>query len=947
MLYIAHDRLLALDGHSEVTVTFELTTGSNTALDIRWEYWDGEVWRSFADMRPACSNDDVALLDSTLGLRTSGAYRLEADCAQTAKTTVSGVESFWVRGRLDETLPADPARVLPEVEAVRLSTQIAHSYASIWDAGVKPGERPVAASAGIAVVLVRVLDAAGIPLETVTVIAEEEDLRRATNAEGEADFQVPADEDQTFVVRVPGFEQAHVVRPTSDAPVELTFRLSMTALDKAIADGAPVDLTKPFAPFGAQPLPGAAFYFSHDDAFSKPGALVRLYIEPAAMPDSGISGESDTPIPRVISWEYWNGRAWTSLLTSLLTEDSDADDDPAGLRARGMIDLVVPDDMTATSVNDEERLWMRVRLGSGGFGVKRSLTIDGTSIEFFVPQPPTLADLRLGYAWQDGPYPPDRVFAYNDFGYTDVSFEARWPGKTFQPFVPVSESTPGLYLGFDRPLPNDNLGLFFDVVEERGEFDGPTLVWEYWNGFTWNRLPVEDETRNLRVPGIVSLVGPDDMRPLARFMEPRNWLRARLNEDGPPGEPTLKAIAPNAVWVVQQQTITDDPLGAATGQAGEVLAFRQLPVLLGQVVEVRELVGPRANVEWRILAAELLPQPEAAIQELEAALAAEGPEVDVQRGSLRLRRDRLKRVTEAWVRWEERTTLLLSKPSDRHYAVDRARGRVLLGDGERGRTAPVGALVVARRYRTGGGSSGNVGVGAISQILGPVGGIEKVTNVAPAEGGADGETPDAVLRRGPSSVRARGRGATVADLETLAREASPSVAVARAVPAHDASGRPAPGWVTLVIIPASAEPRPFPSFGLRQLVRRHLEERMSADVAAAAQVVVAGPDYQPVDVAATLVLEPGISAGAVERAAHAAIALFLHPLEGGPSGRGWRPGEDVYLSDLAAVVERVDGVDHSRELALLRHGIAQGERLMIALDRLPVAGEIQLRMVDR
>jgi predicted phage baseplate assembly protein len=361
---------------------------------------------------------------------------------------------------------------------------------------------------------------------------------------------------------------------------------------------------------------------------------------------------------------------------------------------------------------------------------------------------------------------------------------------------------------------------------------------------------------------------------------------------------------------------------------------------------VRELEGARANVEWRILVSEIFDRRAEAIQELESALAAEGAETDVTRGPLRLRRDRLKRVTEAWVLWEERPTLLLSGPSDRHYALDRARGRLRFGDGEQGRLPPMGALVAARRYRTGGGRAGNVGTGTINQALGPIGGMESVANVAPAEGGADAEIPEAVAHRGPYSVRARGRAVVADDFAIMAREASPSVAVARALPARDASGRPAAGWVTLVIIPSSAEPRPFPSFGLRQQVRRHIEERTAGDIAAATQVVVAGPEYQAVDVFATLVLVRGVEAGAVERAVRQAIETFLHPLRGGPSGQGWSPGDDVYLSDVAAVVERIDGVDYSRELALLRDGMAQGERLGVGAGRIPVAGNIRLRLVE-
>jgi uncharacterized phage protein gp47/JayE len=943
VLYIAHERLLALAGRSAVSVTFELTTGGSDSLDVRWEYWDGAVWRPFKDMRPACSNDDPAQLDSTGGLTTSGAYRLEADCAETAKTTVDGFESFWVRGRLAETLPADPARVLPEVEAIRLSTEIARSYASIWRVAVQTAPGPIpggsSLSAGLVRLRVRVLDATGVPLEGLGVRAGTGSAE-TTNDDGEAVLTVTADDDNTIAVTVRDFVQEETVRPPADTPLEVVFTVDMPALENAFSDGIPIDLTRPFFPFGLQPQPGSVFYFSHEEAFSKPGASLRMYVQPSTTPEGELSVGKPRPTAHLVSWEYWNGRAWISLRTAGDTAE------PADFRARGTIDLTVPFDMAPTTVNDQEALWMRVRLVSGGYGFTQSIQVDKFSLEFFVPQPPSLGDLRLGYAWQDGPFPPERVVAFNDFRYTDRTFEAAWPGKTFQPFVPVSDDTPGLYLGFDRPLPHDDLGIYFGVVEARGETEGPALVWEYWNGFTWERLPVEDETRNLRVPGIVSLIGPDDMRPLARFDASRYWVRARLNEDGPPGEPTVGRVAPNAVWVVQQQTITDEPIGATTGQAGETLTFRQIPVLPGQEVEVRELEGARANVEWRIVASELFETPSEAIQELESALAAEGADTDVRLGPLRLRRDRLKRVVEAWVLWEERPTLLLSGPSDRHYELDRARGRLRFGDGERGRVPPVGALVAARRYRTGGGRAGNVETGSISQALGPIGGLERVANVAPAEGGADAETPEAVARRGPRSVRARGRAVVADDFATMAREASPSVAVARALPARDPTGRPTAGWVTLVIIPSSAEPRPFPSFGLRQQVRRYIEERTAADVAAAAQLVVAGPEYQAVDVFATLRLVGGAGAGTVERAVHDAVATFLHPLRGGPSGQGWSPGEDVFLSDLAAVVERVEGVDYSGELALLRDGVAQGERLEIGAGRIPVAGDIRLRLVE-
>jgi len=968
-LYIAHDRLLAIAGQSAVTVTFELTTPSSDSLDIRWEYWDGAVWRPFKDMRPACSNAEANQLDSTNGLGSSGAYRLEADCAQTAKTTVAGIEASWIRGRLQETLPADPARVLPEVQSIRLSTQLTRSYAAIWSVAKHAA---TSATASVEQITVRVLDAAGVPLPGVDVAVLEKSASGTTDSDGVVELDVLVEQANTVVVAFGDFEQQEVVTPPKDAPVELVFTLDMAALDLAAANGAAVDVTKPFFPLGAQPQPGSAFYFSHATAFAKPGALLRVYVQPSTTsqdvlgttvtPPSGagagaaaVSAMSDAQLARVVSWEYWNGRAWVSLRTATYDPADSANPDnhaetPETLRARGLVDLPVPADIAPTTVNGQEALWMRVQLVSGGYGFTRTVTMDTTAgsaeLSFFVPQPPSLGDFRLGYAWQDGPHAPEHVLAANDFQHEDRTANATWPGSPFQPFAPVADSTPALYLGFDRKLPVDDLGIFFDVIEAPGDIDGPTLVWEYSDGLAWQRLTVDDETHDLRVPGIVSFIGPEDMGPLARFGEPRHWLRARLNEDGPPGEPTFGAILPNAVWVTQRETIVDEPIGASTGQANQVLTFRQVPVLPGQQIEVRELAGPRANVEWRILATQLLGDDPRVLQGLETELAAEGDLTDVRRGPLRLRRDRLKRVTEAWVLWEERISLFSSGPADRHYALDRARGRLIFGDGQNGRVPPVGAPIAARSYMTGGGRAGNVSARAISQLLGAVGGVQSIFNPRAAEGGADAETAQQVAVRGPRSVRHRGRAVLAADYETMAREASPSVAMARALPGRDPSGLTTPGWVTLVIIPHSAEPRPYPSFGLRESVRTYVAQRATGDLAAAEQIFVTGPDYQPVDVEAAIVpLDPS-QAGAVERAVHDAVAGFLDPLRGGPGGQGWTPGEEVFVSDLAAVVEHVEGVDYSLELALLRNGVAAGESLPIGAGRLPVPGGIRLRLVE-
>jgi hypothetical protein len=56
-------------------------------------------------------------------------------------------------------------------------------------------------------------------------------------------------------------------------------------------------------------------------------------------------------------------------------------------------------------------------------------------------------------------------------------------------------------------------------------------------------------------------------------------------------------------------------------------------------------------------------------------------------------------------------------------------------------------------------------------------------------------------------------------------------------------------------------------------------------------------------------------------------------------------GRDVFLSDIAAVVERVDGLDHVEALALFAKNTRAGERLAVPDDVVVVAGELRLKAV--
>lgn len=891
-IYIAHDTLLALAGKVTVDVIIELRTPSTEHLDIIWEYWDGKVWREFLTMRAECDDQEAQKLDSTLGLQRSGRFRLKSDCAETSKKNINGIESYWIRGRLNEPLPPNPAQVLPEVESVRLS-----------------------------IIIERALPPYVSPTEANT------DASKTMGARSSNDLGVGQDQ------------------------------ISGLLPDKAFSDVLALDLTKPFYPFGVQPQPGTIYSFSSEEVFSKPRAQVTIATARVCTAQDKVVSNlgKGTPLEPVIVWEYWNGTRWNSLLPISARTDAGAEaantipwdpkDEDKDVR---QIEFEVPNDIARTKVNDQDGLWVRAKFVSGGFGYLNEITITGDgNFSYIVPVPPVLGSFKLGYGWQYGPFPAERVLTYNDFHYEDHTAEARYPGNSFQPFTPVRDITPALYLGFDKKLPVDRLGIFFDIVEQRGDVDGPPLIWQYWDGFEWKDLVIEDETRSLRLPGMVSLIGPADARELDRFDLGKSlfWLRARLKEDGAPGEPVVNAIYHNAVWATQRQTIVDEPIGASTGEPNQAFAFRQIPVVDGEIVEVRELGGLRANLEWRMVAMELFGD-ERIVRQLEADVARQSTQAEVQHGDLRLMRNRDKRVTEVWVRWYDQPHLFFSSANDRSYAVDRATGRIFFGDNINGRVPPSGAAILARRYQSGGGAVGNLPARTVTQMLGPLGGIQSVFNPRPAEGGADGETAQRVAQRGPCTLRHRGRALAPQDYETLAKEANANVAVARCVPCFDTGGRVRAGWVTLVIIPYSKEAQPWPSFGLRQHVQRFITERAPTDIVVGDQIYVTGPDYIEVEIEATLIPQDASTAGSVDASVREALQRFLHPLYGGPDGQGWEPGRDVYVSDIATTIEHVIGVDHATDIQLYVDSQLQGERIDVRSDRVVSAGQIRLKLVE-
>jgi hypothetical protein len=220
-------------------------------------------------------------------------------------------------------------------------------------------------------------------------------------------------------------------------------------------------------------------------------------------------------------------------------------------------------------------------------------------------------------------------------------------------------------------------------------------------------------------------------------------------------------------------------------------------------------------------------------------------------------------ATVRYERWQSRRDLLSSGPDDRHVVAevdDDGVAHLRFGNDQLGARPTPGTRLLAS-YRTGGGSAGNVGDGAIRHIVPrkrPLGGrIIGVSNPMPAAGGTDPEPVDVVRLRAPHAFRAHLERAVAAeDYAAIAQRDCPDI-VQRAVAAVAVdAGRTI---VTVRIDPvgtSSEQP------ALQAHIRTHLERfrRIGHTVDVRAAVYVA------VDLAVSVRLLPGHQPGVVRGA---------------------------------------------------------------------------------
>jgi hypothetical protein len=248
------------------------------------------------------------------------------------------------------------------------------------------------------------------------------------------------------------------------------------------------------------------------------------------------------------------------------------------------------------------------------------------------------------------------------------------------------------------------------------------------------------------------------------------------------------------------------------------------------------------------------------------------------------------------LRWHEQDSLLDSAANARDFVVQADNdwhSSVQFGDGVTGARLPTGRENVRAIYRTGLGLAGNVKANAVSQLAHRPLGVKEVINPLPASGGADPESVAQIRANAPLAVMALDRLVSVRDYADFAQNyAAIDKAAARGLLIY---GQPT---VHVTIAGAGDLPIADDSDLFQNLLAayRDLGDPLQAVNVQVRELkilfVSAGvrllPDYEWVAV------EPAIREALYSEFSFARRAL----------------AQDVYLSEVQASIQKVDGVEY-------------------------------------
>lgn len=192
----------------------------------------------------------------------------------------------------------------------------------------------------------------------------------------------------------------------------------------------------------------------------------------------------------------------------------------------------------------------------------------------------------------------------------------------------------------------------------------------------------------------------------------------------------------------------------------------------------------------------------------------------------------------------------------------------------------------------------------------------------------DGRVADEV-RAVMQGLRRLDRAVTCSDFEQLAKEADARVERAYCIARRNLiadTDADRPGYVTLLVLPTREAEAAIED--LVHAVHAYLAPRLVLTTRATVMPAV----FMDVSVDVTVVPYADRRAADVAAAVAGEVRRFLDPHVGGVDGKGWPFGRNVHASEIYALVDELDAVDHVPDVTL-----GPAERVVLGNDGKPIA----------
>lgn len=296
-------------------------------------------------------------------------------------------------------------------------------------------------------------------------------------------------------------------------------------------------------------------------------------------------------------------------------------------------------------------------------------------------------------------------------------------------------------------------------------------------------------------------------------------------------------------------------------------------------------------------------------------------------------------------KWTEVDDFEGSKPSDKHFVLDKEKGEIKFGDGLMGLVPSQGSIIRVLEYMTGGGEDGNLTPERSWEIeqdrtLQPAQDRQQnlmlerswetkpdfkdsIRNYLASTGGREAQTIEEAIEDFCRDLKTPYTAVTLQDFEQLAMK-TPGLRISRAktVPGYkpkpdDKELEESRGSVTVVIIPYTPldilKVPPEPSEEFKKAVCIHLDKHRILGT----DFHVISPIYVKVVVNASIVPKDAFRDDNLTRKKILErLNRFLHPIKGGTDEKGWPIGRSIYLSDVYNLIENIEGVNYVLRLSI-------------------------------